>query len=465
MIYHQVRGLIFLIFLFTTLAAACRSTLPTTPAAIQNATRTATPPTTDPAPTLSPLPDQTAILPETETILSFGLTYINPGGNRYLETKGIPQSLQSIDLKLPGKAIWLLATPIADGIIWSAALEDGTVVSYPILSIGVNEIQPEIVRLAPGQPPAAINLSGGFSLVVVEDKQQSYTSHPIFLPLSGKRAYINQSGDLVIVDDTDKVESVLPVDAIPDARILRDENDRLLLLSGPSSRYPHGVLGDQLEATSFTLVETLPELRILQVTALPENEVIEGVAPIWWDFNGDDQLEVIITISDLDLGSRIVIFDESGTRVTQGPVIGQAFRWRHQIAAAQFAPEGDVELAVVRTPHIGGVVEFYRLEGDQLSIKAEFPAVTSHMIGSRNLDQAAAADIDGDGLVELLVFAPDLTELIAVQRLSTGAEQDFRLPIGAVATSNIAGALLPDGRLAIGVAKADNSLRIWLPGE
>ena len=465
MIYRQQHSLVIIALLFTAMATACQSTKPPTPAMTQSAMEAATPTTTNPAPTLTPNTEQPSNLPDNENTIYSGLTYFNPGGNRSLESKGLPQSLQPIDLKLPGKAVWLLATPISDGIMWSAALEDGSVVSYPVRGLGANDIQPEIIQLAPGQPPAAMNVNGNFSLVVVADLQQTYTSHPIFLPLSGKRAYINHSGDLVIVDDTDKVQSALPVDAIPDARILRDNNDRLLLLSGPSSRYSHGVLGDQLEATSFTLVETLPEPRILHVTSLPDNEVIEGVAPIWWDLTGDNQLEVIATISDLDLGARIAVFDESGTRIAQGPVIGHAFRWRHQIAAAQFGTQDEIELAVVRTPHIGGVVEFYRLEGNQLAITAEFPGVTSHIIGSRNLDQAAAADIDGDGHVELLVLSPDMTEFIAIQRTHTGADQDFRLPIGAVATSNIAGALLPDGRLAIGVAKADNSLRIWLPGK
>ena len=66
------------------------------------------------------------------------------------------------------------------------------------------------------------------------------------------------------------------------------------------------------------------------------------------------------------------------------------------------------------TPHIGGVVEFYHLEGNALLIYASISGFTSHTIGSRNLDRGAAGDFDGDGQVELLLPNQALTELGAL---------------------------------------------------
>jgi len=168
-------------------------------------------------------------------------------------------------------------------------------------------------------------------------------------------------------------------------------------------------------------------------------------------------------VSDLDLGAGIVVFSENGQRLAGGPKMGQAFRWRHQIAYAATGPDGENELAVVRTPHIGGVVEYYQYIDGGLSIVAEYPGITSHTLGSRNLDLAAAGDFDGDGAVELLLPTPDLTELVAIRRSSTGAEQVWRLPIAGVMSTNLAGVTFPNGKLAIAVGRTDGVLNLWLP--
>jgi hypothetical protein len=242
-----------------------------------------------------------------------------------------------------------------------------------------------------------------------------------------------------------------------------DEMDRLLVLSGPTENYPHGVLGDQVEATRITLIETSPEPQLVRHIQLAANQVIEGTAPIWSDLDGDDRREIIVTISDLELGSGIAIFSEDGQRIAQGPFIGTPFRWRHQVAVANFSPASEIELAVVRTPHLAGTIEFYQLHNGELKIVAEYQGITSHGLGSRNLDQAAAGDFDGNGLSEILVLRPDLQEYIAVRRTNEGAEAAWHLPLDGTATTNLAGTTLPDGRIALGAGTSGGKLRIWLP--
>jgi len=79
-------------------------------------------------------------------------------------------------------------------------------------------------------------------------------------------------------------------------------------------------------------------------------------------------------------------------------------------------------LAEVLTPHIGGIAGFYRLEGDSLNLVAQRPGVTSHTIGSRNLDMGLAGDLDGDGQPELVVFDQSLVELMALRRTEDGID-------------------------------------------
>jgi hypothetical protein len=185
------------------------------------------------------------------------------------------------------------------------------------------------------------------------------------------------------------------------------------------------------------------------------------MAPIWADLDGDGTREIIVTVSDVAGGARIVAYDETGLVVAEGPAIGAGFRWRHQLAVAPFGPNGETELAVMLTPHIGGTVEFYRMRGDTLEIVARLPGPTSHVNGSRNLDMALAGDLDGDGRTEMLVLSRGLTELIGVRRTASGAEKAWSVEAGGRVTTNIAAVETAGGGIAVGVGHAGGTLRIW----
>jgi hypothetical protein len=157
------------------------------------------------------------------------------------------------------------------------------------------------------------------------------------------------------------------------------------------------------------------------------------------------------------------VFDESGAQVAAGPTAGQGFRWRHQIAAAPFGPSGEVELADVLTPHIGGTVEYFRLDGAALTLAAGVPGYTSHVVQTRNLDLSLAGDFDGDGALELLVLNPSRTELVAITRTARGASAEWTLPLGGELATNLAAVETADGGIALAAGLADRVLRLW-PG-
>ena len=456
----------FLIFLvLILLAAACQRAPINTELLSPTDADAPSAPILDSTPTQEEILKPTAIPSLHKKQMSFGLTYHNADGNRIIPGSGKLPFQKPIDIQLSGTPLWVIATPHNDGVMWTAAIADGRTYSYFMRANGSIIGEPLQFDVPAGMPPAAISAGSKFSLVVVPDPDQSPITHPIYLPLSDQRAYITRTGQINFMDASDQIVGSLDVHALPDARILRDDNDRLLVLSDPTGKYDHGVLGDQLEAASITLIATQPEPTIVSRITLEENEVIEGIAPIWADMTGDNQPEIIVTVSDLNQGAGIVIFSENGERIAEGPKMGQPYRWRHQIAVSEFGTNRETELAVVRTPHIGGTVEFYQLKDGELIVAAEFPGITSHTIGSRNLDLTAAGDFAGDGLSELLVLSPDLSEYIAVRRTPTGAEEVWRLPLDGIISSNLAGASLPDGNLIIGAGRSDNVLRIWLPQE
>jgi hypothetical protein len=396
---------------------------------------------------------------------SYGYTNQRADGNRLVEGAGNLPDSQYIDVPLNGVPLWLVsANAYPDNVdlsstIWTVVLDDGAVQSF-VLENGVVREIPAPPSLAGPNPPLLRVLDGQVELISSPDGS-SESAPPAVIDESGNWVYIEDSGDLVFMLPSGVESSRLAVDALPDGRVLVDGHERLLLLTQPTERYGHGVLGDELEASAITLIETDPEPEVVLKILVPEPLVIEGIAPLWVDITGDGRREIIVTVSDADQGAQLIVFSENGDEVASGPAIGTGYRWRHQLVAAPFSDDGELELVDVLTPHIGGVVEFYQLEGNELKIVAQISGYTSHVIGSRNLDMAVAGDFDGDGRPELIVPNQARTELGAIRRTGGEAEVAWTLPLDGRLSSNLSAVVTADGQLMLGAGQDNGTLRLW----
>ncbi len=148
----------------------------------------------------------------------------------------------------------------------------------------------------------------------------------------------------------------------------------LLMAWGAGSSYDHGVLCDAIESESFTIVEIDKATATFKPFSVGNGQVVEGIAPIWVDWNGNGQKEIVVTLGDFDNGAQIV---------------------------------------------------------------ASLSGYTSHVIGSRNLEMGAAADFDGDGIVEVLLPSKDRMHPGAIQRVQVGAIVDWQLPLSSQLSSNL----------------------------
>ena len=135
----------------------------------------------------------------------------------------------------------------------------------------------------------------------------------------------------------------------------------------------------------------------------------------------------------------------------------------HQLTSGPFGPAGEIEIVDVVTPHLDGILEFSRFERDAINVVSRFSGVTSHRVGSRNLDQTAAGDFNGDGQSEALVMDRSRRQVIAVQHEIGGAREIWQLDAGAEIVSNFAPVELLDSRLGLAVGTADGRLRVWMP--
>jgi hypothetical protein len=390
-----------------------------------------------------------------------GYTHHRADGNRLISGSGALPDAQPLDIPLGGKPLWVAVVPLHEGALWAVVLDSFLTQAFFVVGSEVTPVSITPSVLLDTAPLLMIDQDGAH--FVTPPINTPGGNNPVRLNEENDHAFSNAAGRLFFLDNQAHDLGIIEGPVLPDGRLLVDENGRLLALADPTNRYDHGVLGDEIEAASIILVEARPEVRIVSSIPISGLKVVEGIAPIWTDWNGDGVREIIVTISDLEQGAQIVLYNEEGEKLAAGPAIGNGYRWRHQIAVAPFGPNGEMELADVLTPHIGGVVEFYQWMGSELRIVAQVPGFTSHVIGSRNLDMAAAADFDGDGRVELLLPDQARTNLGGIRRTMDGAEVVWTVPVGGRVSSNLGAVTLHDGRIAVGIGREDDTLRIWQP--
>lgn len=392
-----------------------------------------------------------------DPVQSAAYTHHRADGNRLVEGRGALPDARIVDIALDGVPAWIVAAPTGRSSVWVATLDDGRVQAFRLAGgtsapVGVGSDQ-----LPAGMPPALAVEGALRARVMVGGQMAAPFSHPVALP-DGRTAHIDRSGDLV-VSGADGQERLF-VDPLPDARLLVDEEGRLALYNRPTTRYAHGVLGDAVEAGGAAIIATVGALRVeAQIDFLPPL-VAEGLAPLWVDWDGDGRREIIATLSDERAGARVAIFAEDGTELAASDPVGSGFRWRHVLAWAPLAG-GAGELVAVRTPHIGGIVEFYARRAGRLEIAAQLDGFTSHVIGTRNLDMALVGDFDGDGALELLLPNQARTHLAAIGRTDAGARRLWQVALGGEMTTNIAAATLSDGSALVGAGHDGQHLRIW----
>jgi len=375
-------------------------------------------------------------------------TQTDLSGNHFINGSVDLQNTSSIDIPLDGTPVWLVSGPSKSGVIFVAVMENGTAQAFRISGKSYEPIEISPSQLPAGMPPTLL-VEDEIVQLIVPPNGASLLTNPILV--GDQIAYIASNGDLVLG------EAHLSINALPDARILLDEKDRILVLTSPTNRYAHAVVGDEIEASAITLIETSPELRIVQTISINEPDVIEGISPIWADIDNDGVHDIIVTLSNSQTGARIVAYREDGTLLAESEPIGRGNRWRHQLAVAGFELNKPPLLVDIRTPHIGGIVEFFQYNNGKLESVKEIMGFSTHSIGSRNLDSALAGDFNNDGVIELLAPDQKHTSLGIISLDGVLAT----LPLDGTLASNLSAAAI-DGTIYIG-AGTQNNLRIWIP--
>ena len=191
---------------------------------------------------------------------------------------------------------------------------------------------------------------------------------------------------------------------LPDGQVARARGDILAAwYADPTTRYRHAILGDGIEAGALVVRTDRGEAQML---VLPASEVFEDRTPRLVDLDGDGRIEVVTIRASTTLGAAIAVYGLVDGALVERAVstpIGMANRWLNVAGIDDFMGLGRRQIAIVRTPHIGGTLIFLDFVGDDLVPVADRYGFSNHEIGAIEQRLSAVADVNGDGRPDLAV--------------------------------------------------------------
>jgi hypothetical protein len=200
--------------------------------------------------------------------------------------------------------------------------------------------------------------------------------------------------------------------ALPDGKLATGTHDVVRAwLAQPTARYDHGILGDKTEAASI-VIETRNGRR--HEIEAGSDAVFEDLEPRVVDIDGDGRDDIVVVKSYLRRGSALAVIAVRRGRyqiVAETPPLGAPHRWLDPAGIGMFTDDGRTGIALVRQPHVVGMLELWIWENGALHMSGDIPDTANHIAGTREIDMSAVADFDGDGISDIAIPSLDRTRL------------------------------------------------------
>lgn len=168
----------------------------------------------------------------------------------------------------------------------------------------------------------------------------------------------------------------LPV--LPDAVPILFKNKVLYLGEPDRETYPHGVLGDEIEAKTLYTLDAQTLKPATQAFRLPENLVFENNTLAVWDD------KIVAVISGGGAGARVAVL-----ALTDGhwQIVAESAPLPNNRWQSPFVFQN--QLYAVQMPHIVGRLVRYEMQGTRLIEQTLGEGFSNHEIGSRETQIAA----------------------------------------------------------------------------
>jgi len=198
-----------------------------------------------------------------------------------------------------------------------------------------------------------------------------------------------------------------------------------------SDLYGHNILGDTPEWGALTLYlgpdGAAEKGGSTRVRFEMPGSIIEDIAPRLWDLDGDGRSEIVFVQTSLTQGARLVVAGLDGVHATTR-FIGQPYRWLAPVGAADIDGDGSVELAYVDRPHLAKVLRVWRFTGTGLEEVGSLGGFSNHQIGQ---DFITGAVRDCDGVAEFVLPDSNWQRIVAVGMRSGALTRRDVGPFGA----------------------------------
>jgi hypothetical protein len=188
-----------------------------------------------------------------------------------------------------------------------------------------------------------------------------------------------------IEDKIDVVASPIVYDYPPENLVSKDDTKQVTArYTLPTTRYAHGILGDQIEGGGLLVTVKDKQYHYKLADAF----VFEDLQPRLADVDKDGALEFITIQSSLTQGGSVAVYkiiNDSLQPFLSSVYIGTPNRWLNIAAIDDLDNDGKIEIAWVQTPHFGGILKIARIENNKWTLLDEKTGVSNHRIGSKNL--------------------------------------------------------------------------------
>lgn len=244
----------------------------------------------------------------------------------------------------------------------------------------------------------------------------------------------------VCVEPVEPLLLETPPDGIPGglvATAASGEGIQRAWYAEPTDRYPHGALGDGIEGGALVVEDLYGRDYVVR---LGPTEVFEDLTPRVVDIDGDGSNEVITIRSSVRAGAAVAVYGISGSRLIELAAtepIGRPNRWLNIAGIADFTGNGQLDIAIVKTPHIGGVLEILAWSRNELKVVNSAEGFSNHVFGSLDQGLSAVASVDGDRIPDLVLPSAARDEMRMVTAAGGRIRNIVTLPLPARVVTTI----------------------------